>query len=305
MSLTAVLSASHLTRRFGDRVAVDDLSFELGPGEIFALLGPNGAGKTTTLRMLAGLIAPSSGSVERRGRVGFLPETPGLWERLTVRQNLLVYARLHGLPDPDRGVDEGLDVFGLRDRGGDIAAELSKGLRQRVALARTLLHRPDIVLLDEPTAGLDPASARDVRDLVQRLRGERRTIVISSHNLDEVERLADRVAVIRARLVAVDTPAALETRLFGTRVRVGLGQPAAAFVDVLARAGFEDVQAQDRTLSIALPDEGATPILVRRLVEAGADVLSVAREQARLEDVYLRLLDREVRPDATIAERRP
>jgi len=313
-----MLSASQLTRRFGERVAVDDLTFELVPGEIFALLGPNGAGKTTTLRMLAGLIAPSSGSVgvgseiltrdtapRLRSRIGLLTEAPGLWERLTVRQNLLVYARLHGLPDPPRAVDEALEAFGLRDRGGDLAAELSKGLRQRAALARALLHRPDVVLLDEPTAGLDPASARDVRALVQQLRSERRTIVISSHNLDEVERMADRVAVMRARLVALDTPAALHARLFGARVRIAVRQPAAAFVEVLARAGFADVQVQDRTLSVAVDDEeSATPVLVRRLVEAGADLLSVAREQARLEDVYLHLLDSEAAPDAARADRR-
>jgi len=301
-----LLAASHLTRRFGDRVAVDDLSFTLAPGEIFALLGPNGAGKTTTLRMLAGLIEPSSGSVRLgtdvltpqtaprlRGRIGFLTEMPGLWDRLTVRQNLVVYARLHGLPEPARVVDEALETFGLRDRGRDLAAELSKGLRQRVALARTLLHRPEVLLLDEPTAGLDPESARDVRDLVRRLRSEQRTIVISTHNLDEVERLADRVAVMRGRLVALDTPAALHTRLFGARVRIGVRQPAETFVDVLARAGLSDVQVQDRALSIAVDDdESATPAIVRRLVDAGADIVSVVREQARLEDVYLHLLGR-------------
>jgi ABC-2 type transport system ATP-binding protein len=298
-----MLSVTHLTRRFGDRVAVDDLTFELAPGEIFALLGPNGAGKTTTLRMLAGLIEPSSGSVRLgtdeltrdtaprlRSRIGLLTEIPGLWERLTVRHNLLVYARLHRLPNAAAAVEGALEAFGLRNRGGDIAAELSKGLKQRVALARTLLHQPDVVLLDEPTAGLDPASARDVRDLVCRLRSEQRTIVISSHNLDEIERLADRVAVMRGRLVALDTPAALHMRLFGERVRIDLGQPASAFIDVLARAGFAEVQAHDRTLSIALHDDAATPIIVRCLVEAGADVMSVARERARLEDVYLRLV---------------
>jgi ABC-2 type transport system ATP-binding protein len=298
-----MLSVTHLTRRFGHRVAVDDLSFELAPGEIFALLGPNGAGKTTTLRMLAGLIEPSSGTVRLgtdeltrntaprvRSRIGLLTEMPGLWERLTVRHNLLVYARLHRLPNAAAAVESALEAFGLRNRGGDIAAELSKGLKQRVALARTLLHQPDVVLLDEPTAGLDPASARDVRDLVCRLRSEQRTIVISSHNLDEIERLADRVAVMRGRLVALDTPAALHMRLFGERVRIGLGQPAKGFVDVLAHAGFAEVQADDRTLSIALHDDLATPIIVRCLVEAGADVMSVARERARLEDVYLRLV---------------
>ncbi|MBI4885990.1 MAG: ABC transporter ATP-binding protein [Acidobacteria bacterium] len=298
------LTADRLTRRFGTRVAVEDVSFDLAAGEIFALLGPNGAGKTTTLRMLAGLIEPSSGRVcvggetlsrenasRLRGRIGLLTEAPGLWERLSVRRNLLVYAKLHGLPHPDDAVAEALALFDLGDRAGDAAARLSKGLKQRLALARALLHRPDIVLLDEPTAGLDPGSAREVRELVRRLRSERRTVVLSTHNLDEADRVADRVAVMRTRLLAVDTPAALRARVFGSRVRITVGQAASAYVDLLAAAGFRDVRADARTLSIGVTDSAsAAPALVRRLVEAGADVLSVAAEQAPLEDVYLRLL---------------
>ena len=300
-----MLRVDHLTRRFGDRIAVDDVSFELAPGEIFALLGPNGAGKTTTLRMLAGLIEPSSGSVRvgaealsrrnaprLRRRIGLLTETPGLWERLSVRRNLLVYARLYGMADPDAAVDEALDVFNMRDRAGELAARLSKGLKQRVALARALLHRPDIVLLDEPTAGLDPASARELRELVLRLRSQRRTIVISTHNLDEAERVADRVAVMRARLVAVDSPAALRARVFGIRVRVVLGQPAASVVGALTERGFSDIQADGHTLSIGVADHAsAAPAIVRHLVNAGADVESVVAEEPPLEEVYVRLLD--------------
>jgi len=286
------LVASHLTRRFDARVAVDDVSLELAPGEIFALLGPNGAGKTTTLRMLAGLIKPSSGTVDVRGRIGFLTEAPGLWDRLTVERNLMVYARLHGLEDPARAVDEALDLFDIGGRKQDRAAQLSKGLKQRVALARTLLHRPDIVLLDEPTSGLDPESARDVRELILRLRGERRAVLISTHNLDEVERVADRVAVLRARLIALDTPAALRARLFGSRVLVRLAGPAAPFADVLKPA-FADVRTEDRTLSIAVSDvERATPGIVRALVQSGADVVSVVADEAPLEEVYLRLLQK-------------
>jgi ABC-2 type transport system ATP-binding protein len=282
-----------LTRRFDARVAVDDVSLELAPGEIFALLGPNGAGKTTTLRMLAGLIKPSSGTVDVRGRIGFLTEAPGLWDRLTVERNLMVYARLHGLEDPARAVDEALDLFDIGGRKQDRAAQLSKGLKQRVALARTLLHRPDIVLLDEPTSGLDPESARDVRELILRLRGERRAVLISTHNLDEVERVADRVAVLRARLIALDTPAALRARLFGSRVLVRLAGPAAPFADVLKPA-FADVRTEDRTLSIAVSDvERATPGIVRALVQSGADVVSVVADEAPLEEVYLRLLGEE------------
>jgi len=286
----AALVASHLTRRFDSRVAVDDLSFELARGEIFALLGPNGAGKTTTLRMLAHLIRPTSGSVQVDGHIGFLTEAPGLWERLTVKQNLLVYAKLHGLDNPARAVDEALDLFDIAARKNDRAAQLSKGLKQRVALARTLLHRPDIVLLDEPTSGLDPESAREVRELILHLRHENRAVLISTHNLDEVQRVADRVAVLRSRLVALGTPAALRTRLFGSRLLITLSGDAARFSDTL-RSTVSDIRANGRTLSIGVTDvEHTAPVIVRLLVEAGASVVSVLPEEAPLEDVYLRLL---------------
>jgi ABC-2 type transport system ATP-binding protein len=214
-----VISASHLTRRFGERLAVDDVSFDLMPGEIFGLLGPNGGGKTTTLRMIAGLIRPTSGDVRLDGqavnresaprlrrRIGFLTEAPGLWDQFTVRQNLLVYAKLHELDSPARAVDGVLALLRIADRAGDSAATLSKGLRQRVALARALLHDPPVVLLDEPTSGLDPESAHGVRNLIEQLRNEQRSVVLSTHNLDEVERMADRVAVLRGRR---DVPAGL------------------------------------------------------------------------------------------------
>jgi ABC-2 type transport system ATP-binding protein len=301
----ATLIASRLTRRFDARVAVEDVSFELVPGEIVALLGPNGAGKTTTMRMLAGLIDPSSGDVHvdaelmsrragprLRRQIGFLTEAPGLWDRLTVERNLLVYARLHGLPDPSRAVGDALDLFDISSRKRDRAAQLSKGLKQRVALARTLLHRPDIVLLDEPTAGLDPESARDVRELIRRLREQRRAVLLSTHNLDEAQRVADRVAVLRTRLIALDTPSTLRARLFGSRVIVRLANTAVRFADIL-RPSFDDIRIEDHSLSIAVTDaDAATPAIVRALVQAGADIVSVIADEAPLEEVYLRLMER-------------
>ena len=296
-----MLTASHLTRRFDDRVAVEDLSFALAPGEIFALLGPNGAGKTTTLRMMAGLITPSSGTVHidgdlmqatssrLRGRIGFLTEAPGLWDRLTVYDNLLVYARLQGVGAD--AIQRVLDLFGIGNRAGDQAAQLSKGLKQRVALARTLLHDPSIVLLDEPTAGLDPESAHETRALIVRLKNERRTVVISTHNLDEVERIADRVAVLRSRLIALDTPDALRSRLFGRRVSISLTEPAATYDAIVRATGATDVKTEDRTLSVAV--DGETPVapaIVKALVDAGARIVSVIPEERTLEEVYLRLL---------------
>jgi ABC-2 type transport system ATP-binding protein len=296
-----MLQADSLTKTFGERVAVEAVSFDVRAGEIFALVGPNGAGKTTTLRMLAGLITPSSGVVRFRGRpaagaeaalragIGFLTEAPGLWDRLTVRRNLLVYARLHGLPQPDRAVDAALDLFGIAGRASEPAAVLSKGLRQRVALARALLHDPGAVLLDEPTSGLDPESARDVRELVTRLRHERRAVVISTHNLDEVDRLADRVALLNTRLVALDTPQSLRQRVFGARLRIRFTGPAGPHATTLRNAGVTDVQLDGDTVSIG-GSAVRTPDVVRLLVESGAGIEAVEPEEPSLEQVYLRLL---------------
>jgi ABC-2 type transport system ATP-binding protein len=299
---TPALIAHHLTRRFGNRVAVDDVAFQLAAGEIFALLGPNGAGKTTTLRMLAGLITPTTGSVQidgeqmtpdaaprLRGRIGFLTEAPGLWDNLTVRENLCVYARLYGLTDPDAAANRVLALFEIVDRAQDRPARLSKGLRQRVALARALIHQPRIVMLDEPTAGLDPESARAVRELVIGMRKEGRAVLLCTHNLDEVERVADRVAVLRSRLVAVGTPVALRQQLFTARLRVRLDGPAEPFATVVRSAGATDVHADDSWLSVT-PGPLSTPEIVRALVQAGAGIESVEREEPSLEDVYIKLL---------------
>jgi ABC-2 type transport system ATP-binding protein len=229
-----------------------------------------------------------------RSRVGFLTEMPGLWDRLTVRENLMVYARLHGLPHPPRAVDAVLEMFGIGDRAGDAAAFLSKGLKQRVALARTLLHKPDIVLLDEPTAGLDPESARDVRELVLRLRDERRAVLMSTHNLDEVQRVADRVAVLRSRLLAIDTPAALRKQLFGARLRIAFAQPAAPFAGTLRDIGMDDVQVDGLEMSIGVDDaDEKAPVIVSRLAAAGAAIRRVTPEEPSLEQVYLRLVSEE------------
>ena len=302
-STDRVLAAVELTRRFDTRTAVDAVTFDLARGEILALLGPNGAGKTTTLRMLAGLIEPTAGDVrldgarvERghtrrlRARVGFLTEAPGLWDRLTVRENLLVYARLYGLTPAAAAVDRALEMLAIADRAEEAAAVLSKGLKQRVAIARALLHNPDIVLLDEPTSGLDPESARGLRDLILGLRDGNRAVLISTHNLDEVQRLATRVAVLRQRLLALDTPDALRAQLFGSRVRIELRDAADRFVAVVHGAG-RGVTAQERILLVATHDPGRDiPELVRRLVDAGANIVSVMPEDPSLEDVYLRLV---------------
>jgi ABC-2 type transport system ATP-binding protein len=298
-----VITANRLTRRFGDRVVVDDVSFEVGRSEIVALLGPNGAGKTTILRMLGGLIAPTSGSVAVDGvqltratgatlrrRIGFLPEAPGLWDRLTVRENLAVYANIYKLQAADRTIDWLLDLFELTAHQAARAAELSKGMRQKVAIARTLLHDPQILLLDEPTSGLDPHIARAVRRLLDDRRGQGCTVLVSTHNLDETERLANRVAVVQRRLIAIDTPACLRRRLTQGRIVVRVAGLASACLSAVRP--FDGSAAVDgQLLTLRLPDlERDTPALVRAVVEAGAEVLEVRPETAALEDVYLHLL---------------
>jgi ABC-2 type transport system ATP-binding protein len=203
-----------------------------------------------------------------------------------------VHARLHGRAAPDLAGAEALPLFGLGDRGNQPAVELSKGLKQRVAIARTLLHDPEIVLLDEPTSGLDPESARDVRALILGLRDQGRSLLLSTHNLDEVERLADRVGVLRTRLIALDTPAALRTRLFGARVRIVLTTAAAPYLARLRDAGTRDAVAAGHELSVGVTSQTTeTPALVKQLVEAGAGIVSVAAEEAPLEQIYLRLLE--------------
>jgi ABC-2 type transport system ATP-binding protein len=308
-----MIAVSGLTRRFGSRLVVNDLTFDVQRGEIVALLGPNGAGKTTTLRMLAGLIAPTSGTVAIDGarltratgtalrrRIGFLTEAPGLWDRLTVRENLRIYAGLYGLADAERTIDRALEMFELADSASARTAELSKGTRQKVALARALLHNPAVLLLDEPTSGLDPEVTRTVRRLLEERRAAGCSILVSTHNLDEAERLADRVAVLHERLLALDRPSALRQRLTTGRLIIRVAGDASAFVET-ARAAIDatshagaaaDIAVEGAALMLRVSDpERQTPALVSALASAGARILEVRAETPALEDVYLHLME--------------
>jgi ABC-2 type transport system ATP-binding protein len=307
LQFVGVISVDHVTRRFGDRTAVEDVSFDVHAGEVFGLLGPNGAGKTTTLRMLGGLIPPTSGSIRIDGqaftresanalrrRIGFLTETPGLWDQLTVEDNLLVYARLFSVANARAAVQRTLEMFTLWDRRRDRVALLSKGMKQKLAIARALVHDPDVVLLDEPTANLDPQTARTVRDMLQELRAAQRAVIVSTHNLDEVERVANRVALVSGRLIAIGEPATLRNEVFGHRLRVrleGSAEQMLAFSRLVRQAGAHDVRIDGTMLSMATNGSGAaTPAIVRALVEAGAAIYEVTDDAPSLEDVYLRLL---------------
>jgi len=298
-----------LTRQFDGRVAVDKLDLEVRAGEVFGLLGPNGAGKTTTVRMLTALIAPTAGTAtvagfrlgqedtEIRRRVGILTESPGLYERLPVQFNLEVFARLYEVPAAETAprVERYLRLLDLWERRKDPAGTLSKGMKQKLAIARALLHEPQVLFLDEPTASLDPEAAKTVHDFIQDRRAEGRTIVLCTHNLAEADRLCDRIAVFKQRLIRVDTPENLRRGLYGRAVRVRLREVQPQHLEVVRALPFvKDVARDGPELDVRLDNpEEMNPALVRALVQAGADVQFVREEEHSLEEVYLDLVQKE------------
>jgi ABC-2 type transport system ATP-binding protein len=299
-----MIVAKGLTKRFGDVLAVDGLDMDVKPGEIFGFLGPNGAGKTTTIRMLGALIAPTSGKAnvagyevgrednEIRRNVGILTESPGLYDRLSAERNLNFFAELHGVEDVAGQVERYLRLLGLWDRRGDMAATFSKGMRQKLAIARAMLHEPKVLFLDEPTAGLDPEMARLVREFIGELKGKGRTIFLCTHNLDEADRLCDRIAVVNTRLLALDTPAALREKLYDRVVVFHLSAAAPAYEKAVSEQPFvRSVESRDNKLVVALDDpEMNNPELIRALVDAGADIQFVGELRHSLEEIYLRLV---------------
>ena len=311
-----MLRAVGLGRRFGSLWAIREMDLEVHRGEVLGLLGPNGAGKTTTVRLLTALIAPTEGSasvdgldvVERpeevRARVGILTETPGLYDKLSATANLDFFGRLYGLDAATRAsrIERYLRLFSLWDRRDDIAGTFSKGMKQKLAIARALLHEPAVVFLDEPTAALDPEAAYVVREAIEALSRSGRTIVLATHNLDEADRLCDRVAFVRGRLLRIDSPAGLRESLRGALgghgVEVGLaGAPGPAVV-AAARGvpGVVAVEVADHRLVVGAADPAAvTPSLVRELVAAGAEIVEVRERATTLEQVYFDVMG--VRPD--------
>ncbi len=299
-----MIVAKSLTRRFGDFVAVEDLSLEVEAGEVFGILGPNGAGKTTTVRMLTALIAPTSGSATLNGlelgaanqairaAVGVLTEVPGHYARLTGPQNLAFYAKLHGLDDIQPKIQRYLEMLGLWEHRTTFVAEYSKGMRQKLAIARCLIHEPPILFLDEPTSALDPASARVVRDFIAELTQEGRTIVICTHNLDEAGRLCDRIGILKKRFLTVDTPANLTRSLGQGRVIVKLASVADTHLAAVKNLPFvRFADRVDQTLHVDVDDPALTnPELIRALVGAGAEVQFVEEASGSLEQAYLELV---------------
>jgi ABC-2 type transport system ATP-binding protein len=303
------LSVHGLSKRFGDRVAFQDVSFEIGHGEVFGFLGPNGAGKTTMVRTLGTLLSPTSGSatvagiplvpgngVEIRRRISVMPESPGLYLRLSVAENLACFADLHELPEARDRIGGALRAVHLADRAHDACGTLSKGLRQRVALARALLADPQVLFLDEPTAGLDPVATRDVHGLIAALGRGGVTIFLTTHRLEEAERLCDRVAILNTTLRTIGRPAQLREQLFAktltVRTLAALPEPGRVFAGLPAVDGWRQDGPATYVLAVSEPAVAA-PAVTRALVAAGAEVLSINQSHHSLEDVYLELIDQD------------
>ena len=299
-----------LTKRFNSFTAVDHLSFEVGEGEIFGILGPNGAGKTTTIRMLACLLTPSEGtafvggfdvvddSLRVREMVGILTENPSLYDRLTAMENMEFFAEAYGVSDRQarsKKIRDLLDFFDLWPRRDDKVGSYSKGMKQKLAIARALVHDPDVLLLDEPTSGLDPRSSKDIRDLMEELsRREGQTILLCTHRLEDAERLCSRVMLINeGGMVTMGTTDELRSQIAGTPIlRVRLGEVSETVVDaVRSTEGVEAVAVDGTMLSVSVKDaEGITPYVVRSVVMAGGMVQSVEVLKPSLEEIYLKLV---------------
>ncbi|RPI85311.1 MAG: ABC transporter ATP-binding protein [Chloroflexi bacterium] len=307
-----------LTKEFGSRRAIDNITFHAEKGEILGFLGPNGAGKTTTMRILSGYMPPTSGkaevagfdvvweSIEVRKRIGYLPETVPLYNDMSVYEYLKYMADLRSLPNADDRVDEVLDMVGMLDRADGYIGNLSKGMRQRVGLAQALIHRPEVLILDEPTIGLDPAQIIEVRHLITEL-GKDRTILLSTHILSEAQQVCDRVLIInKGHIVAEDTPQHLQSRISGVQ-RISL--KVQGNQDGLTSL-IESVPGISR---VAIVGEGALefetstgidvrPEVARAVVNGGFDLMELRPVGVSLEDIFLQLTREEPVLDETSEE---
>jgi ABC-2 type transport system ATP-binding protein len=306
--MTKAIEVEELVRSFKTIKAVDGLTFSVEQGEVFGLLGPNGAGKTTTLRLLNGVLPPSAGRMrvldfdpvsqgcQLRQQTGVLTETPSVYERISARDNLSIFGALYGVPETrlSRRVEEMLTVFGLSERADARVAGFSKGMKQRLALARALLHEPPLLFLDEPTAGLDPEAARQVSQMIEQLsHQEGRTIVLCTHNLDEAQHLCDRVGVMsQGRFLALGTLEEMARSLWrGTWVDLEMGAPPTSdAVDALRTMdGVRSVELEATRLAVCVETDMMIPGVVSALACAGAQIMRVNPRQPSLEDVYFRL----------------
>ncbi|HEX7481993.1 MAG TPA: ABC transporter ATP-binding protein [Candidatus Bathyarchaeia archaeon] len=303
-----MIDLQNLTRKFGNLTAVDNVTLHVEEGEVFGFLGPNGAGKTTTVRMLCCLIGKTSGEakignytidteancLKIRQMVGFLPENVGLYDSLSAYQNLDFYGQLYEVPEIKRreNIAHLLTLLGIWERREDAVGTFSKGTKQKIAIARALIHDPQVLFLDEPTANLDPEASKTVRDFILELKKEKRTIFLNTHNLDEAERLCDRIAILKTKLIAVDSPKNLERSLYNRKTIVHLQSVNSSITDAVEKLGsIKNIRVSENKLILDMDDpEKDNPEVVKAIVEAGGSIQYVTELRSTLEDVYLKLI---------------
>ena len=303
-----MIETENLTKKFGSVTAVDGVSFKVSEGEVFGFLGPNGAGKTTTVRMLCCLISKTSGtasiggysvgndgdSLKIRKMIGVVPDNVGLYEALSAYKNLDIYGRLYGCPEARRkeNIQRMLTMLELWDKREASAGAFSKGMKQKLAIARALIHDPQVLFMDEPTANLDPEASKTVRDFILELKKEKRTIFLNTHNLDEAQRICDRIAILNTKLMATGTPEDLERMVGNRKIVVKVERLSDAMLDAVQKR-FRDakITVDGEQFSVELQDaETKTPDIVQMVVQAGGRVHFAGAVGSTLEDTYLKLV---------------
>ncbi len=303
-----MIETENLTRKFGDLVAVDDLTLRVDDGEVFGFLGPNGAGKTTTIRMLACLISKTSGTArvgdydignsadqqKIRRIIGLVPDNVGLYEELTAYKNMDFYGRYYKVDETKRKerIEYFLKLLGLWDKRDLLAGTFSKGMKQKLAIARALIHDPQILFMDEPTANLDPEASKTVRDFILELKKEKKTIFLNTHNLDEAQRICDRIAILNTKLMALGTPAELERSASGRKIVVQLEGVNNAIISAAKKVATGNVEVgEGNKLIIGVGDpEKENPEIISAIGAAGGRIQFVTEASSTLEDVYLKLV---------------
>jgi ABC-2 type transport system ATP-binding protein len=301
-----MITVENLTRKFGDITAVENISFDIDESEIFGFLGPNGAGKTTTIRMLSTLISPDLGKITIDGKdtrshseyirqiTGLLTESPGMYEKISAYENLKYYSSFYDMPDDRRNknIEKYLKMFDLWERKDDLAGTYSKGMKQKLALSRALIHEPKILLLDEPTAGLDPESAHMVRNFIDSLKKEKTTVFLCTHNLEEASSLSDRVCIIKKKIIRIATLLELQSGDRGKRVEIVFRDDADRYTKLMKEISqIKNIQTdKNRTTLVIENPETSNPIVLKKLVNSGAKIIYFNQIKASLEEIYLDLI---------------
>jgi ABC-2 type transport system ATP-binding protein len=302
-----MIEVKNLTKKFGDITAVDDISFNVDEGEVFGFLGPNGAGKTTTIRMLCCLISKTSGeakiagyqignsnnSLKIRRIIGLVPDNVGLYEELSAYDNLDYYGKLYECTEKQRreNIEYFLKMLGLWDKRNLSVGDFSKGMKQKVAIARALIHNPKLLFLDEPTVNLDPEYSKVVRDFILSLKKEGKTIFLNTHNLDEAQRICDRIGIIKTRLLTVNTPEQLEKSVFGNKIVIQLEKINESILAAVKNLKPKNLTVEGNKIIIDAADPlKESPIFVKAIVSAGGNVQFVAKPNPDLEETYLKIV---------------